>query len=460
MKLLALACASVLLLAGCDVMQPAEQVIVYATVPSGALAPGIEADNAMSTAQALAWIATQDAIDKQNTVSASDALAAQAAQAQVQATQAAADATLKAEERSAAATLQVEQYNANATQQAVSVGLTATAGSIALYGRELEITQTAIVVTLDGAEANIKSAEARQAEVDADQAAKVAQQADIDRQTDYIFKLVGGILLVAVVFSAFLVALLYGARWLSVIIAIDVRRRMILEELGLQYDNNAGEWVPLPGHDWPALPAPEPEPEPEREITIAGRVYTQEDLEDAEKARQEQAHRTAWRNAAIAFLRWGEHKIDDEPMGYSRARMTAHAGVTDPTWRTMTKWLAEMGFMYQPRTGAAYTLTLNDVGEHMTVSQIIQSPKWATSYDYPKGEIVSIEPPKTQKSLDPTQPAPPVSPGRNRVQPANPPENGAFVVGTDENGRRTVRRWGGMGPPGSYDAQIDELCAE
>jgi hypothetical protein len=461
---IALACVSILipLLSGCtalQVEQPASNQAPIGAGPTITLIGTYGIREELNHAGAVIMTGTALAEQAIATEVAKTQAAINVQNALVEQTRAADSATQTRAAVFAAATQQAEWNNAQATQHAISVNSTATAAEIALHGKVLEITQTAIVSTLEMGEAEIKFAEAEKAKIETDQAAKDAQQADIDRQTDYVLKLVVGVIVVAFFASLFLVVLMFGARWLSVIIAIDVRKRMIIKELGLQYDNAAGEWVMLPGYDYPVLPAPEPEPE--HEIKIKGRVYTQEDLEDSDRVRQERAERTAWRNVAIAFLRWGEHKIDGKPIGYSRSNMTTHAGVSDPAWRTITGWLINMGFMYQPNGGAT-SLALDDSGESMTVSQILRSPKWATSYKYPKGEIPSVEPPKMQNFLDPTQPGRPGGTGGHRGAPANPPQDGPFVIENDENGKKTVRPYGARWsennpPPRSYEDLMKDL---
>lgn len=427
----------VLVLAGCMV-QPAGQVVSVTTTPApvitGEISQNWQLAFAAATHEALALAATSEAQARQMTKNAIDWQAAQAAQAAATATGA-----------MALATQQQERYNAASTQQAIAVNATASAAAVDLANRQAVATQTAVAMSVDFVEATAAAALSDEQEIAAQEKERDAAIADLDRQTGFVLRLGFGAL--ALIAGAILVY--FAARLASVWIAIQARRWLVKEQM--QFDIENGKWEPLPAYN-PAMLAPgapvEPEPQARPPIKIRQSDGEYLDHTEAIALSQERAARTAWKAAAIQFLRWAEAPgSDGKPQGFAR-RQFAQVGILESDYNTMTAWLADIGFLVKggKAKNAPWAFALASNGEPLTASQIARHRFWLTSFDVPSPTAPDV--PTAPKSHTP----PPTTTTTNHHEPPPPPrtpqqntENSTNIVDMPQ-----ARRYGLMGPPQPY----------
>jgi hypothetical protein len=451
MKLLALACASVLLLAGCDAIQQGAPGydLTQAAMPMPTFAdPARQAVVAQNTADAVAAIATQQAIVWKATEDNATAIAWSNQQSEINATEQAVNATQQAIEA-----------NVQSTQQAIAIAATGTSAAIDAMNKNAILTQTAVGMAMLDTSATQQAVDAKHAEIST-------------RQHEYgitFIEQLGSTFIYVLTIFALVAAVVFGVmawtrirlRSMEIEALIEVQRAAAMRQrvVGNYFLEDGGVRL-LPG----AQPAPVVEDPPlvdlDREIKIAGRVVTQEELETNDQLNKERAARAAWKTASVNFLRWGEYAVDDKPLGYARRAICQHAEISEKEYATLTDLLSGMGFMEKQggASNAPWGLALNESGEQVTVSQIIRSPKWVASFDYPKSPppAVSVPPKKSPKTLAPHHTTVTTHHHTTPDTTTHHDEGGAFIIENDENGKRTVRpytpRWSDTNPaPMTYE---------
>ena len=139
------------------------------------------------------------------------------------------------------------QASMRGTALAVEVQATATAAHLALQQQQAQISLAATATVSAQRQADTLATqlaadvEARRLQMQ--ERARAEAWAELDRQTGFVVR--AGLSALAVI--ALAVLIYHGARWLSVIIAIDARRRLVMERAGLVFDHQAGRWELLPG---------------------------------------------------------------------------------------------------------------------------------------------------------------------------------------------------------------------
>jgi hypothetical protein len=359
------------------------------------------------------------------TAEAQNAMATQVAfeRANAEATAAADRINTQGTQGAVVLTQQVEQFNAAATQQANSAQRTATAGAIALQNAQADVTATARAGGMLDAQATQEAARANELRIEAQETERRASQADLDRQTWYVVKLALGLAALALG----VMAGWQGVRLLSVYVAIKARRMMINERAGLVLDHHADEWRQLPGTPVFELPAAA-QPDEDR---LHNAIKRRDDFDEAVARDQERRIRLAWRNAAWAFLQWGEYvpRGQKEPLGYSFRQMQRRAGLKRDEWDTLTAWLASIGLLVKAggADNAPWRRRLTDDGSReMTAREIMKLRVWLTSFDYPNGSIPGVLPPPNPQARAHTDTPPHTTAHQSGTpaQPESPPRTG------------------------------------
>jgi hypothetical protein len=449
------------MLAGCDAIQGAPGYdLTQAAMPMPTFAnPARQAVVAQNTADAVAAIATQQAIVWKATEDNATAIAWSNQQSEINATEQAVNATQQAKDYAANTTQQAITYNRESTQAAIAIAATQSMADFQEEQRALELQNMQLTQIADIAVATQQAIDNQHAAIDAKQhETGVTFLTELGATIRFLVEVAG---LVFIIVGGFFVAARIWSKALQVNTEVEIQRAAAMRQRVVgPYLITDRDVRLLPGQQPAPVVEDPPPPDLNHEIKIAGRVVTQEELETNDQLNKDRAARAAWKTASVNFLRWGEYEVDDKPLGYARRAICQHANISEKEYATLTDFLSGMGFMKKQggASNAPWGLALNESGEQATVSQIIRSPKWVASFDYPKSPPpnVSVPPKKSPKTLAPHHTTVTTHHHTTPDTTTHHGEDGVLIIENDENGKRTVRpytpRWSDANPaPMTYE---------
>lgn len=147
------------------------------------------------------------------------------------------------------------------------------------------------------------------------------------------------------------------------------------------------------------------------------------------RAALERTGRAAWRNQALRFLQWAARE-----RSFAAAALMPHVG--NHNWRSMVKFLYEMGFIIKDgeHANAPYALPYDDRGERLTIADVMNDARWFSSFKAPPRKVPDIPVCPSAQAQDYT----PLH-THTHEDAITHAENDAITKGEDENGERHAR---------------------